>query len=367
MQEGRKIIHIDMDAFYASVEQRDNPELRGRPVIVGGDPHRRGVVAACSYEARKFGIHSAMPSSQARKLCPPAVFLPPRFDMYHEVSGQIMEIFHEYTDLVEPLSLDEAFLDVTLNKKGIAIATEIARLIRAEIRERTGLTASAGVSCNKFLAKAASDFRKPDGLTVVTPEQALEFIARLPIGKFHGVGRVTEERMRSLGIETGADLRKFSPEELTRIFGKSGAYFHSIAHGIDQRPVMPVRVRKSLGREITLDEDIDDLVLMASILSGLADDVQEMLQERRLKGRTVTLKLKYHDFQSITRSITLEYMVDQAEEIMKNTLILLKDTEAGSRKVRLLGITVSGFELPPKGPKKPEQLILPIFENKGRP
>ncbi len=366
MHEGRKIIHIDMDAFYASVEQRDNPGLKGKPVIVGGDPHRRGVVAACSYEARKFGIHSAMPSSQARKLCASAVFLPPRFDVYHEVSSQIMEIFHEHTDLVEPLSLDEAFLDVTRNKKDVATATEIAKSIRAEIRNRTRLTASAGVSYNKFLAKAASDFRKPDGLTVVTPDQALEFIARLPIGKFHGVGRVTEERMRLLGIETGADLRNCPLEELIRNFGKMGVYFHSIAHGMDERPVMPVRIRKSLGREITLDEDIDDVGLMASILSGLADDVSGMLQERRLKGKTVTLKLKYHDFQSITRSITLDSLVDEAGEIMRHASILLKDTEAGSRKVRLLGITVSGFEPPQKRQKRPDQLILPIFESTDR-
>jgi DNA polymerase IV len=359
----RKIIHIDMDAFYASVEQRDNPGLKGRPVIVGGDPHRRGVVAACSYEARRFGIHSAMASSQARKLCPGAIFLPPRFDVYHEVSSQVMGIFHEYTDLVEPLSLDEAFLDVTENRKGMTTATRMAQLIRTEIRKKTCLTASAGVSYNKFLAKAASDFRKPDGLTVVTPEDARSFIDKLAIGKFHGVGRVTEERMRSLGILTGADLLKFTEGELVSFFGKIGAYFHSIALGVDTRPVMPVRIRKSLGREITLEQDIDDLEVMASILSELADDVGRTLRRKGLKGRTVTLKLKYHDFQSITRSITLEYMTDSAEEIMRHAGYLLRETEAGERKVRLLGVTVSGFESQESRPGKPGQLILPIFED----
>lgn len=363
MQGWRKIIHIDMDAFYASVEQRDNPGLIGKPVIVGGDPYRRGVVAACSYEARKFGIHSAMPSSRAVRLCPQAVFLPPRFERYHEVSGQVMEIFRGYTDVIEPLSLDEAFLDVTQNKMGIGSATEIARMIRSEIRSKTLLTASAGVSYNKFLAKAASDFRKPDGLMVVTPDQAQAFIDRLPIGRFYGVGKVTEGRMRSLGIETGEDLRKFSQDELIRLFGKSGSFFHSIAHGIDDRPVVMMRIRKSLGREITLDEDINDIKQMSQILSDLAQDVGEMLQERYLKGKTITLKLKYDDFQSVTRSITLESLVDQPDEILKQAVYLLKETEAGARKVRLLGVTLSNFEPPRDRPKKPGQLTLPIFEN----
>lgn len=359
----RKIIHIDMDAFYASVEQRDNPGLKGRPVIVGGDPGRRGVVAACSYEARTFGIHSAMPSSRARKLCPGAVFLPPRFDVYRAVSSQVMGIFREYTGLVEPLSLDEAFLDVTENRRGISSATKIAGLIRAEIRDMTGLTASAGVSYNKFLAKAASDFRKPDGLTVVTPERARDFIDRLPIGKFHGVGRVTEERMRSLGILTGADLLRCSEGELVSCFGKAGSYFYSIARGVDTRPVCPVRTRKSLGREVTLDADIDDPGKMKAILAELAGDVAGMLERKRLKGRTVTLKLKYEDFQSITRSITLEAETDSGDEIFRQAGFLLGETEAGARKVRLLGVTVSGFDpLPGRRTGTPGQLILPIFD-----
>jgi len=281
--------------------------------------------------------------------------------VYHEVSSQVMEIFHEYTHLVEPLSLDEAFLDVTENRKGLASATRIAQLIRAEIRERTCLTASAGVSYNKFLAKSASDFRKPDGLTVVRPEDARAFIDNLPIGKFHGVGRVTEERMLSLGIRTGADLLKFTEAELVAIFGKAGAYFHSIALGVDTRPVMPVRVRKSIGREVTLEEDTGDLGSMVSILAELAADVSVTLERKGLKARTVTLKLKYDDFQSITRSLTLERMIDSADEIMRHAEYLLRETEAGVRKVRLLGVTVSGFEAPERRLRRPGQLILPIF------
>ncbi|MFY9398618.1 MAG: DNA polymerase IV [Desulfomonilia bacterium] len=361
MPELRKIIHIDMDAFYASVEQRDNPGLRGRPVIVGGDPGSRGVVAACSYEARKYGVHSAMPSSQAYRLCPGAVFIPPRFDAYREVSARIMELFREYTHLVEPLSLDEAFLDVTENRMALASATETARILRAEILRRTGLTASAGVSYNKFLAKAASDFRKPNGLTVVTPETAAAFIDRLPIGKFFGVGRVTEKRMRDLGITCGADLKKRSEEELVRLFGKAGSFFYRIARGIDPRPVVPERVRKSLGKETTLEHDIDDLGWMKVLLTELASSVSSHLTARGLKGRTVTLKLKYHDFKSITRSITPGGWIDDAGEILELALKLLGETEAGARKVRLLGITVSNFSEPPGRLGKPSQLLLPLF------
>ena len=270
MQQLRKIIHIDMDAFYASVEQRDNPQLRGKPVIVGGQPDKRGVVAACSYEARKFGVHSAMSSARAHTICPQAVFVYPRFDKYRAASAVIMEIFHEYTYLVEPLSLDEAFLDVTRNKKGIESATQIARQIRREIFDKTGLTASAGVSYNKFLAKVASDYRKPDGLTVVVPDKAQSFIDHLPIRKFSGVGKVTEKKMLGLGIRTGEDLRKLSRDDLIRIFGKYGAYFYNIAHGMDSRPVTTERIRKSLGKEITLGEDIANTGEMVTILENIA-------------------------------------------------------------------------------------------------
>ncbi len=258
MPFSRKIIHIDMDAFFASVEQLDQPELRGRPVIVGGEPGGRGVVAACSYEARVFGVHSAMPAGRAAQLCPRAVFLRPRMDRYREVSHQIMALFHRYTPLVEPLSVDEAFLDVTENLLGEPSATRLAQAIRTDIHATTGLTASAGVSCNKFLAKVASGRQKPDGLTVIPPGQAAAFIKALPIGKFYGVGRVTEEKMHSNGIRTGADLLRFTEAELVTLFGKAGRFFFEIARGRDTRPVEPVRVRKSVGAETTLAEDIVD-------------------------------------------------------------------------------------------------------------
>jgi DNA polymerase IV len=345
MKAIRKIIHIDMDAFYASVEQRDRPDLKGKPVIVGGDPKSRGVVAACSYEARKFGVHSAMASATAYRLCPDAVFIRARFDVYRAVSAQIREIFHEYTDLVEPLSLDEAFLDVTQNYKQIPSATLIAREIKRKIYERTGkLTASAGVSFNKFLAKVASDMNKPDGITVVTPEMANDFIDRLPIRRFFGVGKVTEEKMLKIGIKTGTDLKKLKKSQLIQLFGKSGIYFYDIAHGLDDRPVEPNRIRKSIGQETTLAEDIDDTDRMIEILESLAGDLADTLQKREAKGRTVTLKLKYFDFQSITRSVTIEEPADSAAVIMKYIRPLLSKTEAGVKKVRLLGISVSNFD-----------------------
>jgi DNA polymerase-4 len=340
-----KIIHIDMDAFYASVEQRDRPGLKGKPVIVGGDPQSRGVVAACSYEARKFGIHSAMASSTARRLCPGAVFIRPRFEVYKSVSSQIRDIFCEYTDLVEPLSLDEAFLDVTQNRKGMKSATLIAREIKKKIYERTGkLTASAGVSFNKFLAKVASDVNKPDGITVIPPEAADEFIEQLPIRKFFGVGRVTEEKMHGLGIKTGADLRKFDKTRLIQLFGKTGGYYYDIAHGLDERPVDPDRIRKSIGKETTLPEDIDDIEQMVEILENLSYKVENSLIRSEARGRTVTLKVKYFDFKSITRSITVEEPVESAVTIMKYVTPLLSKTAAGEKKVRLLGITISNFD-----------------------
>jgi DNA polymerase-4 len=343
IQEYRKIIHIDMDAFYASVEQRDNPSLKGKPVIVGGDPDRRGVVAACSYEARKSGVHSAMSSARAYRLCPEAIFLPPRFNVYQTVSDQILGIFLEYTDLVEPLSLDEAFLDVTVNRKGIEIATQIAREIKERILNTTSLTASAGVSYNKFLAKAASDFNKPDGLTVITPEKAMNFIASLPIRKFYGVGKVTEQKMISHGIKTGADLMAVSRDDLTRWFGKAGEFFSNIARGYDPRPVVADRGRKSIGKEITLGEDTDDMDFMTDVISQLARSVSRIMKHENLTAYTVTLKLKYHDFQSITRCITLKDYTCDAETITHQALILLRDTEAGTKKVRLLGVSLSNF------------------------
>ena len=344
MHDSRKIIHIDMDAFYASVEQRDNHELKGKPVIVGGDPQSRGVVAACSYEARKFGIHSAMACATAYKRCPHAVFIRPRFDVYKSVSRLIREVFLDYTDLMEPLSLDEAFLDVTQNKKGISSATQIAQQIRRQIFQKTdGLTASAGVSFNKFLAKVASDVNKPNGITVITPDQAPSFIDQLPIRKFFGVGKVTEERMLNLGIKTGADLKKFSYDYLVNYFGKVGSYYYQIAHGRDDRPVQPDRERKSYGKETTLDTDIDDTIQMMDILDGIARRVFEGLRREDRRGLTLTLKVKYHDFQSVTRSVTFPEPICDIDMIMENVKRLLANTEAGKKKVRLLGISVSNF------------------------
>jgi DNA polymerase-4 len=361
MQPMRKIIHIDMDAFYASVEQRDRPEIKKKPVIVGGDPNSRGVVAACSYEAREFGIHSAMASATAYKLCPEAVFIRPRFDAYRTVSSEIREIFYEFTDLVEPLSLDEAFLDVTENFKGMPSATLIAREIKKKIYEKTGkLTASAGVSFNKFLAKVASDVNKPDGITVITPEMADKFIDRLPIRKFFGVGKVTEEKMLNLGIQTGADLKKFKKERLIELFGKSGNYFYDIAHGMDQRPVEPNRIRKSIGKETTLVEDIDDTDEMLEILEDIAVRLEDSLIKREAKGRTITLKIKYFDFQSISRSVTIDKVADNASVIMKFVKPLLSKTEAGQKKVRLLGISVSNFDNQDSVALKSRQLLLPL-------
>jgi DNA polymerase-4 len=361
MQPIRKIIHIDMDAFYASVEQRDQPELKGKAVIVGGDPNHRGVVAACSYEARKFGIHSAMASSTAYKLCPDAIFIRPRFDVYKAVSSEIREIFHEYTDLVEPLSLDEAFLDVSQNFKQMASATLIAREIKKKIYYRTGgLTASAGVSFNKFLAKVASDINKPDAITVITPEMANRFIDRLPIRKFFGVGKVTEEKMIGLGIQTGADLKKFTREKLLQLFGKSGSYFYNIAHGKDDRPVEPNRIRKSIGKETTLLEDIDDTDQMLEILETIAVKLENVLIRHEAKGRTITLKIKYSDFRSITRSSTILASADTAAVIMRHIKPLLAKTEAGEKKVRLLGISISNFHTQNSAVGKNGQLLLPF-------
>ena len=352
-----------MDAFYASVEQRDNSAFRGKPVIVGGDPRSRGVVAACSYEARKFGIHSAMACATAYKLCPHAFFIKPRFDVYKSVSNQIREIFYQYTDLVEPLSLDEAFLDITKNKPGIPSATQIAQQIRKQISHVTGgLTASAGVSFNKFLAKVASDCNKPNGITIITPKHAPKFIDQLQIRKFIGVGRVTEKRMLKLGIKTGADLKTFSKNSLVHHFGKAGIYYYHIAHGKDDRPVRPDRIRKSYGKETTLKHDIDDTNQMIAILDVLAKKVFEGLHREERQGLTLTLKVKYYDFQTVTRSITLPEPIKNIALIMDHVKNLLGKTDAGDKKVRLLGISVSNFLEDQNHNEERVQLPLP-FEN----
>lgn len=343
MPLSRKIIHIDMDAFYASVEQRDCPELRGLPVIVGGPPKSRGVVAACSYEARAFGVHSAMPSVRAQQLCPQAVFLRPRMARYQEVSGQIMALFRRYTPLVEPLSVDEAFLDVTDNLLGEPSATRIAQAIRAAIGEATGLTASAGVSYNKFLAKIASGHNKPNGITVIPPDQAKTFIAALPIGKFYGVGRVTEQKMLDRSIRTGADLLRFSRQEMVALFGKTGHFFYEMARGHDLRPVEPVRVRKSIGSETTFAEDILDYARLSSELYQIVGQVARVLAQKQTGGRTLSLKVRYSDFTTITRSCTTAQGFFSVADILASLPRLLAATEAGRRKIRLLGVTVANL------------------------
>lgn len=338
----RKILHIDMDAFYASVEQRDNPELRGKPIAVGGTS-RRGVVAAASYEARVFGVHSAMPSVTAARRCPELIFVKPRFEVYKEVSRQIRSIFHEYTELVEPLSLDEAYLDVTNPLKGPASGTLIARAIKREILEETGLTASAGVSYNKFLAKTASGMNKPDGLTLIRPEEASAFLAALPIERFYGVGEVTARRMKEVGIHNGADLLQRSEHELAQLFGKAGLYYHRIARGEDDRAVEPDRERKSVGAERTFMEDISDPAVMLERVQVIAAEVAERLSRVEAGARTVTLKIKYHDFEISSRSRTLAHVIVSEEEIRSIAGRLLETPEPPPRPVRLLGVSVSNL------------------------
>jgi len=338
----RKIIHVDMDAFYASVEQRDNPDLRGKPLAVGGSAVR-GVAAAASYEARKFGVHSAMPSVTAKRKCPDLIFVPPRFDVYKAVSQQIREIFPEFTPLIEPLSLDEAYLDVTENLKGMEIATEIALEIRKKIKQVTGLNASAGISYNKYLAKMASDLNKPNGQAVITPKNGPRFVEALPVKKFHGVGPATAERMSRHGIETGLDLKSKSLQFLQEHFGKSGPYFYGIARGIDERQVRPDRIRKSVGAEDTFSEDIDDLDLATAELKPLAEKVWRYCEAQEISGKTVTVKIKYSDITQATRSRTSALPVASIVEIIDNAAALLATVHPFRRSVRLLGVTLSSL------------------------
>lgn len=344
----RKIIHIDMDAFYASIEQRDNPALRGIPIAVGYDGPR-GVVAAASYEARRYGVHSALPSITAKARCPHLIFVPGRHDVYEKVSHEIMDIFHEYTDLVEPLSLDEAYLDVTTDKKNIRSATLIAEQIKCRIRESTGLTASAGVSYNKFLAKVASDQRKPDGLFVILPGDAEEFIGKLPVERFWGVGKVTYGKMKQLGIRCGADLRNAGEDFLVRHFGKAGKTFYMNACAVDERGVEAVRIPKSIGSENTFMSDIADRELLRTEMKPIAEEVWRRATEGNFQGRTVTLKIKYEDFTLITRSKTLSRFVDEYDLFTKTAESLLDIIDLSSKKVRLLGLSINNpgyMELP---------------------
>lgn len=343
MKALRKIIHIDMDAFYASVEQRDHPEYRGKPVVVGGSPETGGVVSTCSYEARKFGIRSAMPARRAKQLCPHAIFLRPRMERYREVSETIVQIFRRYTDLVEPLALDEAYLDVTKDKLGIGSATLIARRIKEDILRETGLTASAGVSYNKFLAKAASDYQKPNGLTVVTPEEALAFIDRLPIGRFFGVGKVTEAKFLEMGIRTGKDLRRLSEEELIQICQKRGKLLYQHVRGMDERPVVPNRQRKSIGKETTLTYRLYRREEMLPVLQECIKKVTAQLVKRKLVARTIVLKMGFGDFTKITRSLTLTEPTDREEVILETINLLLNRVDLAGRSVRLLGVSTSGL------------------------
>ena len=360
MRGTRKIIHIDMDAFFASIEQKDHAFFRGKPLIVGGSPQSRGVVAACSYEARKYGVHAAMPCAKAARLCPAAIFTPPRMERYVEISTQIMTIFRQHTAFVEPLSLDEAFLDVTTLEEKHPSATLLARQICQQIYEELHLTASAGVSYNKFLAKVASDINKPRGITTIPPETAQQFLDALPIRKFFGVGQVTENKMRQLGISNGSDLRKWKVELLAFHFGKTGSFLYNIVRGIDDRPVEPTRIRKSIGSETTLPYDTGDLDEIGTILAELAKDIEESLLKKNRSGYTLTLKVRYKNFTTITRSITTRTAMSSADDMLSLIPGLLAATHAGSEKIRLLGLSVSKLI---EERHLPRQLKLPFINS----
>lgn len=340
----KKIIHVDMDAFFAAIEQRDFPEYRDKPLIVGGNPYSRGVVATCNYEARQYGIHSAMSCAKALQLCPHALFVKPRIEAYRSVSNTIRAIFAEFTGLFEPLSLDEAYLDVTDSTDYQGSATRIALAIKARIKEETGLTASAGISYNKFLAKIASDINKPDGLFVITPEQGPAFVKQLPIGKFHGIGKATEKKMHQLGVYSGNDLRKLSLTSLQQHFGKAGGYYYHIVRAIDHRSVRCDRITKSIGVEITLPEDINDAEEIVTRLTVLLEKTLTKVTDKNLQASTLTLKVKYFDFKQITRSRTFQEAISEKMDTTALFKDLLKSTDTGSKKVRLLGITLSSLK-----------------------
>ena len=342
----RKIIHIDMDAFYASIEQRDNPAYRGKPIAVGGSPEGRGgVVATASYEARKFGIRSAMSSKKALQLCPDVIFVRPRFDVYKKVSQDIREIFHRYTDLIEPLSLDEAFLDVSVDKKNIGSAIEIAKQIKQAIKDELQLTASAGISVNKFVAKIASDINKPDGITFIGPSKIENFMESLPVEKFFGVGKVTAAKMKKMGLHYGSDLKTMTESNLIKHFGKSGKFYFRIVRGIDNREVQPNRESKSVGAEDTFPYDLKRVEDMYEELDKLARIVHNRLQKHDLKGRTLTLKIKYHNFKVITRSESWPNLTSDFGIICATARKLLDGTVLEDKRIRLLGISISNFRI----------------------
>jgi DNA polymerase IV len=340
----RKIIHIDMDAFYASVEQRDNSALRGKPIAVGGYPEGRGgVVATASYEARKFGVRSAMSSKKALQLCPTIIFVKPRFEAYKEVSRQVRAIFERYTDIIEPLSLDEAYLDVTVDKQDIGSAIDIAIAIKTAIKQELGLTASAGISINKFIAKIASDINKPDGHTFIGPSRVEKFVSELPVEKFYGVGKVTAEKMKNLGLHTGADIKKLSEQELRGHFGKAGSFYFKIVRGIDDRPVETEQETKSIGAEDTFPYDLTKLEEMEEALEKITETVCRRLDKHNLKGKTITVKIKYSDFKIITRSKSFAESLNDHHSIITAAKELLQKTDPEGARVRLLGITISNF------------------------
>ncbi len=371
----RKIVHVDMDAFYASVEQRDNPSYRGKPLVVGGSPNQRGVVAAASYEARKFGIHSAMPSVTAIAKCPALIFVRPRFDVYRDISAAIHAIFKRYTDLVEGVALDEAYLDVTENKQNITYASTIARHIKTAIFQETQLTATAGVSINKFLAKMASGQNKPNGLTVILPEdampkagaRAIAFVEQLPIEKFHGIGEVTAAKMHSLGIHTGADLKERSSKtlpkasllELTHHFGKAGHYYYKIARAEDDHPVEANRVRKSIGAETSFAQDLSDVGQMLQELEQIAQIVEQRLEQHETRGRTLTLKVKFSDYQQLTRSKTMLAPISELSTIFEIVKALFESIDLENRSIRLLGISLSNLD----NAKQTQVIQFPLFQN----
>ena len=362
MEHRRKIIHIDMDAFYASIEQRDNPQYRGKPIAVGGSPQGRGgVVATASYEARKFGVRSAMSSKLAIQLCQGLIFVRPRFDVYKEVSQRIRAIFKRYTDIIEPLSLDEAYLDVSEDKQGIGSAIDIAKQIKQAIKDELQLTASAGVSINKFVAKIASDMNKPDGLTFIGPSKVDRFMEALPVEKFFGVGKVTAEKMKRMGLHTGADLKKLTESDLIRHFGKAGKFYFKIVRGIDDREVQPYRETKSVGAEDTFPYDLKELPEMYDELDKIGRIVHDRLQRHGLKGRTVTLKIKYHDFKQVTRSQSFSEVTCEMEIITATAKKLLEATDLDQKRIRLLGISISNFQYAPgKKDKIADQLTLDL-------
>ncbi|MFD1630768.1 DNA polymerase IV [Pseudopedobacter beijingensis] len=339
----KKIIHIDMDAFYASVEQRDFPEFRGKALAVGGSPDGRGVVATCSYEARQYGVRSAMSSRKALELCPHLIFTRPRFDVYREVSLHIRSIFGRYTDLIEPLSLDEAYLDVTEDKLHIGSAIDIAKKIKENIQEELQLTASAGVSTNKFIAKIASDYQKPDGLTFIGPSKVIPFIETLPIEKFFGVGKVTAAKMKKLGIFTGYDLKQWEESKLIRQFGKAGGFYYNIVRGIDRREVHPNRISKSVGAEDTFENDINDPELLHIELEKLSKRVSQRMTAKNAEGKTITLKVKFADFTQITRSQTLTKYISDTDTLLEISKSLLGAIDIEEKKIRLLGVSLSNF------------------------